>query len=260
MFISLIRKPVFTGFLILLVFNCLTIFAQTGWYLSSSVQISGGSYVSETYNNLYSLYGGLRYQTENFGLSISVPVIGNHLNYSTIVNSQPLGNNQMMNSMDFGLGDLYFYTDFKLLSEASGYADLYFNTSIKFPTASSNINLSSDEFDFGFSIALKKSFNSFIVFIDAGYLYTGNPASFNYKNPFSYGIGAGKFFSYGKYSLFIYYNGYSKILDQYEPPQQISIGANYLTNSQIIFSIVAAAGIGDFTPDYTLSGGIRFRL
>jgi hypothetical protein len=158
--IDLIRRSAFAGFLIIIFFSSKNVFGQNGWYLNSSVQISGGSYILNSYSNVYSIYGGLRYQGEGFGVSISVPVIGSVNNDSLIQNTHMNGGgSSMISSMNYGLGDIYCYTDYRVLSEYESFADLYFNSLIKIPTASTNLNVGTGEFDLGISILLKKSLN-----------------------------------------------------------------------------------------------------
>lgn len=255
-----IGKPVFAGFLLIILFSSMNVFGQNGWYVNTSVQLSGGNYIFNSYNRVLSFYGGLRFQGERFGVSISVPVIGSNNNDSIIQDTQMHGSNSMMSSMNYGLGDIYGYLDYRILSEYENDVDLYFNSQIKIPTAASNLNVGTGEFDFGISISLKKTLNTFALFAELGYLNIGDPSTITYKNPFTYGFGIGKFFNYGEYSLFIYYNRYTKIVDEYDAPQQVSFGANYKLNEILILSLITSAGIGNFAPDYTLSSGIRIKL
>ena len=256
--VNLLRKPVFTGFLISILFTSMNTFGQTGWYLNSSVQFSGGSYIFNSYNRVFSFYGGLRYQGEGFGVSVSLPVIGS--NNNTILQDTQINGGSSTSSMKYGIGDIYGYVDYRVLSEDESAADVYLNSQIKIPTATPHLNFGTGKFDYGISISAKKSLNDFIAFAELGYLNIGDPSTITYKNPFIYGLGVGKFFNYGEYSLFLYYNGYTKIADKYDAPQQVSFGANYKTSENVIFSLIASAGIGNFAPSFTLSGGIRIKL
>lgn len=257
--VYLMGKPVFAGILLIVLFSEQNAFGQNGWYVNTSVQLSGGNYIFNSYKHVLSFNGGLRYQIEGFGVSVSVPVIGSN-NNSAVQNSQVNGSVSMKSVMNYGLGDIYGYFDYRILSEYENDVDLYFNSQIKIPSASTHLNIGTGEFDFGTSISLKKTFSSFATFAELGYLNIGDPVSITYKNPFTYGLGAGKFFNYGEYSLFLYYNGYTKIVDQYDAPQQVSFGANYKISGKVILSLMTSAGIGNFAPDFTLSGGIRIKL
>jgi len=264
---AILRKPAIAGFLLILLFFSKSMFAQTGWYFTSSVQLSGGKYVLDSYNRVYSVYGGLRYQGENFGITAAIPLVSsNNKNVSQssgmmITSGTNVSNSGVAQSgMNTGFGDLYGYFDYKIISDFEKEIDVYINAQVKVPTAATRMNIGTGKYDFGGSVSLRKSLNNFIGIVDLGYLNIGDPVGITYKDPFTYGIGIGKFFNYGEYSLMLYFTGYTKIVDVYDAPQQISLGANYKTSEMIIFSVIGSAGRGNFTPDLTLSGGIRIKL
>jgi len=252
------------GFILLLLLISGKLTAQEGWYFTSSVQLSGGNYVFDSYNRVFSIYGGLRYQGENFGITASIPLVSSN-NKSVSQTSGmmvPSGTNTstMQSGMNFGLGDLYGYFDYKIISDYESGIDLFVNTQLKVPTAATDMNIGTGKYDFGGSVTFRKSLDSFVGIVDLGYLNIGDPDSITYKNPFTYGIGVGKFFNYGEYSLLLYYTGYTKIIDGYDAPKQLSIGINYRASDDIILSLISSAGFGNTSPDYTLSGGIRIKL
>lgn len=265
---AIFRKPAVAGFLLIILIFQNDVSAQTGWYFNSSVQFSGGNYIFDSYSRVFSIYSGLRYQSENYGISVSLPLVANNNNNLSQSGGMmiPSGNNSgtsnssMQGSMNLGLGDLYGYFDYRILSEFENDVDLYINAQVKIPTAATLMNIGTDQYDFGASISLRKSFNTFLGVVDIGYLNIGDPSSISYKNPITYGLGFGKFFNYGEYLLLLYYTGYTKILDEYDAPQQVSLGGNYRASETIIVSLISSAGIGNFAPDFTLSGGIRIKL
>lgn len=264
---AILGKPAIAGFLLILFFFSKSMFAQTGWYFTSSVQLSGGKYVFDSYNRVYSVYSGMRYQGENFGITASIPFVSsNNKNVSQSSGMMVTAGTNVSNTgisqsgMNTGFGDLYGYFDYKIISDFEKEIDVYVNAQVKVPTAATRMNIGTGKYDFGSSVSLKKSLDDFIGIVDLGYLNIGDPDSVTYKNPFTYGIGIGKFFNYGKYSLLLYYTGYTKIVDSYDAPQQISLGANYRSSETIILSVIGSAGRGNFAPDFTLSGGIRFKL
>ncbi|MCK9426934.1 MAG: hypothetical protein M0Q21_12930 [Ignavibacteriaceae bacterium] len=265
---AILRKPAIAGFLLILLFFSKSMFAQTGWYFTSSVQLSGGKYVFDSYNRVYSVYSGMRYQGENFGITASIPLVtSNNKNGSqssgmmvTSGTNNVSGTGISQNGINFGLGDLYGYFDYKIISDFENELDVYVNAQIKIPTAAAQMNIGTGKYDFGGSVSLRKSFDSFIGVVDLGYLNIGDPDGVTYKDPFTYGIGIGKFFNTGEYSLLLYYTGYTKIVDAYDSPQQLSLGVNYRTSETIILSVIGSAGKGNFAPDFTLSSGIRINL
>lgn len=259
------RKPAFAGFLLLTFLFTANAYSQTGWYLSSSVQLSGGQFLSDSYTRVLSVYGAIRYQGDDFGITASIPFVNSNGNSVSQSNGMmvPTGTNNTtttQNNMDFGIGDLYGFFDYKIYSDFENDLEVYLNAQVKIPTASSMINFGTGKMDYGGSISARKSFGSFLGVVDLGYLDIGDPDGITYNNPFTYGIGIGKYFNYGEYSLLLYYSGYSKILDNYDSPQQISLGANYRVSETLILSFIGSAGLGNLMPDYTTSIGVRIKL
>ncbi len=250
------RKLVIAGFLLFLILSNENLSAQEDWYLNSSLQYSKGNYFFNPNSKYLAINSGLRYQSENFGISVAVPFSSNNNGDSAVVDAA----NQMQGNMNWGLGDIYTYIDYKIYSDIYNDIDIYLNAQIKIPTAASHLNIGTGEFDFGGSLSVRKTFDSYLAVVDLGYLNIGDPDGIVYKNPFTYGIGIGKFFNYGEYSLLLYYYGFTKIADDYDAPKQISVGANYKANDNLILSAIVSAGIGNLTPEFTLSGGIRIKL
>lgn len=266
--VNVFGKPAFAGFLILLVISASNLSAQGDWYFTSSVQLSGGSYILDSYNRVFSVFGGLRYQEENFGISASIPIVFSNNKkvnqISGMVISPGVSNtsdvNALQSSSSPGLGDLYSYLDYKIISDYETGVDVIMNVQIKLPTANANMNIGTGKLDFGGSVTLRKSLESFVGIVDLGFLNIGDPDSITYKNPFTYGIGIGKFFNYGEYSMLLYYTGYTIVIEGFDAPRQVSLGVNYRASEKIILSVISSAGIGNTSPDFTLSGGIRVQL
>ncbi|MFZ5948618.1 MAG: hypothetical protein ACOYU5_11740 [Stygiobacter sp.] len=260
-------KRALACFLFLLLLTNFKITAQDGWYFTSSVQVNGGKYVFDSYNNLFSIYSNLRYQNGNMGITVSLPLImsGNNSTNQTggmMFQSDNSGTKAtaMNNGFNIGIGDLYSYLDYKIISDYDSGIDLFVNAQVKVPTAVTSMNIGTGKYDFGGSITLRKSLESFVGFVDLGYLNIGDPDSVIYKNPFTYGIGLGKFFNYGEYSLLLYYTGYTKIIEEYDAPKQLSLGMNYRASETIILTLISSKGFGNTSPDFTLSGGVRIKI
>ncbi len=255
---------------------------QTNWYFNTSLQLAGGNFIYNSYSNILSLYGGIGYQKDNFGISFSIPVVGNNNNFISQSGGMmlPIGNSQngyqnspggggMMGGrnpmsssagMNWGLGDLYIISNYQLLSENNSFSDVILNAQIKFPTASSHMGIGTGQFDYGASVTFRKSFDTFVAIADLGYLNIGDPSGITYENPFTYAFGLGKFFNDGRYSLLLYYSAYTEVVKGYEAPKQISLGINYKINENLILTGIGSAGLSKFTPAYTFSGGVRIGI
>lgn len=282
------RKPILTGLLLIfciVLFNNITI-AQDGWYVNTNLQLAGGNFIYKTNSNTISLYGGLKYQSDNFGISFSIPVVGNNTNAISQAGGMmvPIGNsnnetgnmrggsngNNMMggnmmgsgsfSGMNVGLGDLFLLSNYQFISEDDFLSDVILNAEIKIPTASAHMGIGTGKFDYGTSLTFRKSFDTYVAIVDLGYLNLGDPSGFTYENPFTYSFGIGKFFDYGKYSLLLYYSAYTEVAKGYEPPRQLSLGLNYKAAEKIYLTAIAGAGLSSFSPAYYFSAGLKFGI
>jgi len=291
-----IKKPQM-GFLILFLFaaNNSFVFGQEGWSLSTSLQYSGGNYLYNNSNRIFYINGGAGYQAKDWSISISVPVVsqssggvsqvggmmlpnGNNGDQNNMMGGNSggmMGNNggmmgngtynstqsgSMSSSNHFGLGDIYLYGSYNLLDEFTSSLDLNLNPFIKLPTANKTKGLGTGEFDYGISASAKKAFDTFVTFADLGYIIIGKPENVNYKNPISYGLGFGKFFNDGDYSLLLYYQAYTTILEGYDSPKLISLGFNYKLNPTLTLSLIGSAGLSNVTSDFSFSSGLKWNL
>ena len=300
------RKSTLAGFLFILLTILLTgnLFAQeelpiqqSNWYINTNLQLAGGNFIYNSFDNVVSLYGGVGYQSGNFGISFSIPVVGNKNNFISQFGGMmlPIGNskngygnmqnsgsngsgmmgsgNSMMGSsssavggMNWGLGDLYLYSNFQFVSQNDFFTDIIVNANVKFPTASTHLGIGTGQYDYGASLTFRKSFdlsddlNSFVAIADLGYINFGDPAGITYENPFTYSFGIGKFFNNGGYSLLLYYSAYTEVVKGDAPPRQIALGLNYKISGNLILTGIGAAGLSKFSPEYTFSAGVKFVL
>lgn len=263
---------------------------RSKWTLTTSFQVTGGGYIYNTYSTLYLLYGGLRYQNNNFSLSGYIPVVAQNNSGFTqsgmmiiptgidqngdgnmdgnmgegghgmgMMNSQSnnlIGQN-LSNHMGISLGDFYLYGTYQILKEYNNWVDLFVNPNIKFPTAS---KIGTGKFDYGISVNIRKSIESFTILAEVGFLKFGDPSGINYKDPFIFGIGLGKFISRSGNSVLLYFISYTKVIDTFEPPRQVSLGFNFNVSQTIGLSLIGSKGLSDYSPDFSASGGLNFNL
>src|SRR5690606_8968765 len=250
------------------------------WTLSTSFQVTGGNYFYNESSILYFLYGGIRYQNENFSVYGYIPVAaqnrpgftqsgmmiipsgrenegqGGMMNEGGNMHggNNSVNQSSMMNSQ-ISLGDLYLYSSYQLFNEVSNPIDLYFTPGIKFPTASASSGIGTGKFDYSISASMRRSIESFVLLAEAGFIKFGDPDGINYKDPFTYGIGLGKFISENGNSVLLYFLSYTNILDNYESPRQLSLGLNFKLNPETTLSFISSKGLSNYSPDFSLSAG-----
>ncbi|OGU77474.1 MAG: hypothetical protein A2V93_00255 [Ignavibacteria bacterium RBG_16_34_14] len=257
---------------------------KTGWTLSTSFQVTGGGYIYNEYNMLYLLYGGIRYQNNDLTLYGYIPVVaqnnpgftqsgmmiiptgreneggGGMMNGGNMHGENNSMNQTSMMDMQVTLGDFYLYGSYQLLNEIDHSMDLFVNPNIKFPTASAGSTIGTGKFDYGLSMNVRRSIESFVILAEAGFIKIGDPSGVDYKDPFTYGIGLGKFISDNGSSILFYFYSYTKIIDNYEPPRQVSLGLNLKLNSTTALSFTGFKGLSSYSPDFSISTGINFDL
>lgn len=255
------------------------------WTLSTSFQVTGGNYFYNESSTLYFLYGGIRYQNRNFSLYGYIPVVaqnrpgftqsgmmiiptsresagggeGSMMNGGNMHGNNSVNQSSMMNS-EISLGDFYLYGSYQLFNEINNPIDLYFTPGIKFPTASSSSGIGTQKFDYSISASMRRSIKSFVLLAEVGFIKFGDPDWIDYKDPFTYGIGLGKFISENGNSVLLYFLSYTTILDNYEPPRQLSLGFNFKLSRIMVLSLIGSKGLSNYSPDYSLSAGMNFSL
>jgi hypothetical protein len=244
------------------------------WTLFTSMQISGGSYFYNSYSSLYMLYGGVRYQNNDFSITGYIPVVAQNNHAFTQAGMMMLptgmeepaqgntghhsgGMGMSLLNLNYSLGDLFVSASYRILNELNNGLELSLNPGIKFPTAS---RVGTGEFDYSLSLNANKSDGSFIFFADAGFIKFGDPAGINYNDPFTYGLGVGKFISEQGNSLLLYFNGYTKIINEYEPPRQISLGLNLKLAERRTLTFTGSKGLSRYSSDFSLSAGFNLAI
>ena len=176
-------------------------------------------------------------------------------------NSNPymFGSSSSMNS-SIGLGDIFLTGNYQFHSNYENSFTALINYQIKFPTANTITNIGTGKFDFGVSVTLRKGFDSYLAIADLGYLNIGDPSGITYNNPFTYGVGFGKYFNDGNSSLLLYYQGYTEIVSGYAAPQQLSLGLNHQLSSKLTLTLIGGVGLTKFSPALLASAGVTWRF
>ena len=259
------------------------------WSINGGVQYLNGKYIYTSSTSTYYLTGGIRYQSDRWNIGISLPVIGQ--NNDLVSNSGGMfvpaghsgqgGNSGGMSNghqgggmmgggrivtdnveshFQFGLGDIYLSGQYKFVTDGDVRPSVAVSAQIKFPTASEKYNYGTGGFDYGLTVNLAKRWKNYGGFLDAGYWLLGDIPDINYKNPFTYGIGIGRFFKDGRFSALLYYQGYSTILENYDPPRQGSLGIYYRIDDQTFLSLTTTVGFSNTSADFGLSVGFSLSL
>jgi len=185
------------------------------WTAFSNIQFTRGNYSLENSTSTYYFSGGIRYRIHRWNLYATIPLIIQNSAVVTGVGGivipsmhgstdqtggSPHGggmngmmDNGTMSSMVVVLGDFYLYGEYVLFPERAAWPFISVNLKLKVPTAGTDNNFGTGEFDYGSGITLRKSLNSYLGFIDLSYWILGDPSGLNYKTPLPLGSVLGVF-------------------------------------------------------------------
>lgn len=253
-------------------FVSITASAQSKWYANTSLQMVGSDFQDGTSHNSFFLYGGLRYQTQGYFLSLSIPVIfGSGNTFTQLGNSyipndgennndDHMGGANGMNSISVGFGDLYLNGSYSIIKETKSFPNFSIDGYVKFPTATPSLGIGTGEFDSQIALGVRKFINRFSFFGQFGYLFLGDVEGAETIDPYTISLGVGYAFGYGEHSILLAYDSYTTIIQGTASPQQLALGYNYMIHKGLFFTTILSAGLNSSTSDYTISGGLNFEL
>jgi hypothetical protein len=256
--------------------------AQDSFYINTSLTAVGGNLSDGSHNIAYYLYGGIRYQAQDYYLSLSLPLVFNKSGSFTQLGGMyiPNGNgndngggmhgsdgqepmmngSEGMSSLNMGIGDMYLYGSYTLIKETNTLPAFSSDGFIKFPTATSSLNIGTGEFDINLAISARKFIGTFLFYLQTGYLFLGNSNESNIENPITFSVGIGNNIGGSNHLLLIGYDSYSTIVTGFASPKQLSLGYTYIINPKLGYTMIGSVGLNNSTSDFTVSVGLNFNL
>lgn len=232
--------------------------AQDKWYYYTSFQMQNSDQ-----QNDYLLYNGIRFQTQDLYLSLSIPLIFNHDNtsYSNTGNTsnEMMGSNGMSAFNNIDLGDIYINGSYKIIQESGSFPSFSLEGYVKLPTAPADYYFGSGSADFQTALGIRKIVGSFFLYGQVGYLFLGTQDE-NVLNPLTISSGIGYAFMNGEHSIILGYDSYSTVVRGTESPEQIAVGYNYMIKRGLFLNFITSKGLNNSTSDYSFSGGINLEL
>jgi hypothetical protein len=233
--------------------------AQGVWSINSSIQMTQGDFITGNTSTNYYLNFGSRYRAETWYISANFSFITRDGAFSESTENNMMGESGPSHlNMEFG--DIYLFGEINLLKGTRVLPWVALSSQIKIPTAGSENYLGTGEFDFGIGLTFRKQIFSLIAFGDIGYLNLGDPEDITFLNPLTFGIGVGKGISYGKYSISLYYQHYTKIYESYDAPHQVSLGLYMNIINRTYLSLISSKGLSETSPDFNVSMGLEIYL
>ena len=259
--------------------------AQGSFMGNATLQVVGGNFSDGTHFVSTYVYGGIRYQEQRFNLNANIPIVfagsGSFTQVGDIYipnrhdgedtggmwHDDPVDDGSMMDdtdgmmsSLNAGIGDLYLYGSYKLFLQENALPEFSLDSYIKFPTATSSLNIGTGKFDFSLAVSLRKTFDRFLFYTQLGYLFVGKTEGTDVVNPVTFSIGIGAYLGNRNHALFAGYDSYSTIVNGFASPKQFAIGYSYIVNPTLSYSFISSFGLNNSTSDFSLSGGINFGI
>lgn len=272
---------IFSAFIFFIALGAVTnTIAQGRFSVNTSLAAVGGNLSDGSHNIAYYLYGGIRYQAQDYYLSLSLPLVFNSSGSFTqlggmyIPNGNEIGGgmhgsggqgsmmngSEGMSSLNAGIGDMYLYGSYTLIKETNTLPAFSTDGFVKFPTASTSLNIGTGKFDFNLAMSARKFISTFLFYVQAGYLFLGNSNESNIENPITFSAGIGYNFGGGNHLLLIEYDSYSTIVTGFASPKQLSLGYTYLISTKLSYTMIGSVGLNSSTSDFTISAGLNFNL
>jgi len=246
---------------------------------TGSVQLTSGEYIFSERTTSLSLYNGVAFSAGPVGMYVSIPITyqstpwvsrsGSGMipsggdEHSEVGGRTDGGRMTLADTVEYdqvALGDPMLHADLEVLKERKAMPSVYVTADLKAPLADLDRGFGTGEWDYGAGLSLVKGFGRSLLLIDVTYWVLGDLPDLELHDPVAYSFAVGHTLAAGKYSVLVSFSGYSRILDEVDPPVQVGIGANYSLDSGTILSGNAALGLTESTPEVSVSLGWQIGL
>lgn len=243
---------------------------------TGSLQFATGHYIfTERSTGLY-LFSGITAKRSPFRFSASIPIILQNTPWITYTGSGLLpsggtketdddtrGRTRLPDTADYadlGLGDMFLRGDLEFLAMRGLRPGLQISGSIKVPFADPDQGFGTGEWDAGFGLSTSMSAGGLFLFAETVYWFLGDIPGLELNDALSYGLSVGHPFEGGKIGLIASFLGYTRTIEDVDPPMQASLGFTYLTDTGRSLSGSFTAGLTESAPDIGVSFGWQVPL
>ena len=157
------------------------------------------------------------------------------------------------------LADPNLYAYLKLFTSESGASSIQLNTNIKFPFTDPNNGFGTGEWDYGLGLSASQRLGTFFIIADIMKWWFGDLPDLELQDPLSYGLAIGK--SLGPdWMINSSFNGYTEIIDGYDPPMSLGIGIGYFASATVSLNSTFAFGLTESSSDFSVGLGWNVKL
>lgn len=274
------------------------LFAAFGWQSAAqhltyngSAQYATGDYFFTERTGSFFLSNGISVSGESVILSIHVPYIVQSspwISYSShgLLATGGPGNGSVSGRGDSGMGmgsgkgrrvnpgdaDTISYTQasfgdpsmsgsIRIFNSPARRTSVQGNFNIKFPLADPTDGFGTGAWDAGAGLSLAQRLGSnYIWLVTAMYWQLGDMEDLNFKNPVSFSSGIGRVFAGSKWMLVANIYGYTRILDEADPPLSTGLSGNVSITEKVQLNANLVFGLSESVSDISTGFGWSIRL
>ena len=156
---------------------------------------------------------------------------------------------------ELGLGDPSIDVTLNILGLDGRGPALHVCATVKTPVADVDRGFGTGAWDAGFGVGVSQRFGRVFAFANAEYWFFGDMADLPLNNALSYGIAAGVPIVAGKLTALGSLSGFTRIIEDVDPPMQLGLGVNYALAPTHSLSMTTAVGLTEGTSDYQIGVG-----
>ncbi|MDX1638679.1 MAG: hypothetical protein R3281_11965 [Balneolaceae bacterium] len=157
-------------------------------------------------------------------------------------------------------GDPNIYASFRIYDTPAGDTRVLLNSGLKIPFADPSNGFGTGEWDVGLGISGTRRINHYLVYLNLMKWWFGDLPDLELKNPVSYGIGISRSIADGKAMVNSTLNGYTEIIEDYDPPVTLSVGIGYFASERLSLNGSLSAGLSESSADFYMGMGWSLKL
>lgn len=158
-------------------------------------------------------------------------------------------------------GDPNISGTFRIFTSETRRTSLQGNINVKFPLADPSKGFGTGAWDFGagFSFAQRLGLN-YIWLANAMYWQLGDMDELEFQNPLSFSTGLGRVFAGSKWMMSANLYGYTRILDEADPPLSTGLSSSFSITEKVQLSANVVVGLSESVSDISTGLGWSVRL
>jgi len=259
------------------------VYSQTITY-NGSAQFSTGSYFFTENTNSFYLNSGFSFRNKGISIGLNIPYIVQSTPWISVSSGSLIatggpgnervggerngnGNRRGGRKIDPGIADTISYSsasfgdpnlsgNIKLYESKNQRTSVQTNLNIKFPLADPTDGFGTGAWDFGAGMSIFQRIGSdYLWILDVMHWRLGDMNNLEFKNPVSFSSGLGRSFSNGKWLISANIYGYTRIIEEIEPPLSSGLNAGPRINPKMNLNASVVIGLSDSNPDVSTGLG-----